>query len=110
RIAHAEGLRQPYHGVVDRGITMGVVDTHSLADDLGTLRVLLVELQPHLMHGVQNSAMNGFEAISNVGKSSPDDDRHRVVEIRTLHLIFNVDGDEARSQSIRRVAVAAVWT
>ena len=89
---------------------MGMIDTHGLTDNFGALGVLLVELQAHLMQGVEDPAMHGFEAISNVGKSAPDDDRHRVVEIRTLHLIFNVDGDEASSRSVGWVTVAAVWT
>ncbi len=94
RIAHAEGLGHAHEGVVDGGVAVGVVDAHGLADDLGALGVLLVRLQAHLVHGVENAAMHGLEAVADVGKRAPDDDRHGVVEIRPLHLVFNVDGDE----------------
>jgi hypothetical protein len=36
--------------------------------------------------------MNGFESVADVGERASDDDRHRIVEIRTPHLLFNVDG------------------
>ena len=74
---------------------MGMVDAHALAYDLGALGVLLVVLQTHLMHRVEDSAMHGLEAVANVGQSASDDDRHGVVEIRTAHLVFNIDGDDA---------------
>ena len=109
-VAHAEGLRQPHHGVVDGRVAVGMVHAHGLTDHLGALGVLLVVLQTHLMQGVENSAMHRLEAVANVGERTPDDDRHRVVEIRPLHLIFNVDGDEASSRAVGRVAVAAVGT
>jgi hypothetical protein len=38
--------------------------------------------------------MDGLQAIAGIRQSAPDDDRHRVVEIRPAHLIFDVDGDE----------------
>ncbi len=109
-IAHAEGLRQPHHGVVDGRVAVRVIHAHGLTDHLGALGVLLVEFEPHAMQGVKNSAMHRLEAVSNVGERTANDDRHGVVEIRTLHLIFNVDRDEASSWAFRRVAVAAVGT
>ena len=87
-----------------------MVNTHGLADDLRALGVLLVRLQAHLVHGVENAAMHGLEAVANVGQRAPDDDRHGVVEIRAAHLVFNVDGDEVRCAGSGRTvgAVSAV--
>ena len=70
-----------------------MVLAHGLADDLGALGVLLVVLQTHLVHGVQDAAMHGLEAVAHIGQRAADDDRHRVVEIRPAHLVFNVDGN-----------------
>jgi len=109
-VAHAEGLRQPHHRVVDGRVAVRVIHAHGLTDHLGALGVLLVELQTHAMQGVKDSAMDRLEAVSNVGEGTSDDDRHGVVEIRPLHLIFNVDRDEASSWAFGRVAVAAVGT
>ena len=72
---------------------MGVVVAHDVADDLGGLGVLLVELEAHLLHAVEDAAVDGLEAVADVGQGAADDDRHGVVEIRAAHLVFNVDGE-----------------
>ncbi len=38
--------------------------------------------------------MDGLEPVAHVGQGAPDDDGHRVVEIRLSHLVFDRDGDE----------------
>ncbi len=38
--------------------------------------------------------MHGFQAVADVGQRAPDDHAHGVVEIRTPHLVFDVDGDQ----------------
>ena len=35
--------------------------------------------------------MNGLQAVAHVGQGAPDDDAHRVVEIRLPHLVFEID-------------------
>ena len=60
---------------------MGVVVAHDVADDLGGLGVLLVELEAHLLHAVEDAAVDGLEAVADVGQGAADDDRHGVVEI-----------------------------
>ena len=104
RIAQREGLRHAHQRVVDGGVAVGMVDTHGLADDLGALGVLLVVLQAHLAHGVEHAAMDGLEAVAGIGQRAPDDDRHRVVEIRAAHLFFDIDGNEivCRREGCRR--------
>ena len=94
RIAQREGLRHAHQRVVDGGVAVRMVDTHGLSDNLGALGVLLVVLEAHLAHGVEHAAMDGLEAVAGVRESAPDDDRHRVVEIRAAHLLFDVDRDE----------------
>jgi len=93
-VAEREGLRKANHGVVDSGVAVRMVLAHGVADDLGALGVLLVEVQAHLMHGKEDAAMHGLEAVADIGQSAADDDRHGVVEVRAAHLLFNVDGDE----------------
>jgi len=93
---------------------MGMVDTHSLADDFGALGVLLVVLQAHLAHGVEHAAMHRLEAVAGVGERAPDDYRHRVVEIRAAHLLFDVDGNEIRAAGRarpieRELGILVVW-
>ena len=62
------------------------------ADDLGALHVLAIVQQAHVVHGVKNAAMHRLQAVAHVGQRAADDHRHRIVEIRTPHLVFNVDG------------------
>ena len=80
-VAQGEGLREADHGVVDGGVAVGVVVAHDVADDLGGLGVLLVELEAHLLHAVEDAAVDGLEAVADIGQGAADDDRHRVVEI-----------------------------
>ena len=93
-VAEGEGLREADHGVVDGGVAVGVVVAHDVADDLGGLGVLLVELEAHLLHAVEDAAVDGLEAVADVGQGSADDDRHGVVEVGAAHLLFNVDGKQ----------------
>ena len=58
---------------------------------LARLGVLLVELEAHLLHAVEDAAVDGLEAVADVGQGAADDDRHGVVEIRAAHLLFNVN-------------------
>ena len=100
RIAQREGLRHAHQRVVDGGVAVGMVDAHGLADDLGALGVFLVVLEAHLAHGVEHAAMHGLEAVAGVGQRAPDDDRHRVVEIRAAHLFFDIDRNEVCRRAV----------
>jgi hypothetical protein len=35
--------------------------------------------------------MDGLQAVSNVGERAPDDDGHRVVEVRPLDLVLELN-------------------
>ena len=63
--------------------------------------------QPHLLHGVENAAMHRFQSVANIGQRAPDDDRHRVVEIRPPHLFFDIDGYNV--QRARVSSLAGRW-
>src|SRR5579872_7324916 len=86
---------------------MRVIDTHGLAYDLGALGVLLVVRQAHLVHRVEHTAMHRLQSIAHVGQRAPNDDRHRIGEIRTAHLVFNVDRLDI--SGARSGGTAAVW-
>ena len=92
RVAQAPGLCQPDEGVIHREVAVGMVLAHDIADDAGALAGGAVRLQPHLLHGVKNAAMHRLQSVAHIGERAADDDRHRIVEIRLAHLLFNVDG------------------
>src|ERR1700722_3622915 len=79
----------------------------TFADDLGALAGRPVRREAHLVHAEKNAAMHGFQTVADVGKSAPHDHAHRVIEVRTLHFVFDVDGHHdaaARVGSLARIA------
>ena len=66
---------------------------HHLADDLRALAVPAIAREAHVPHAVQHATMRRLEAIADVRQRSPDDHAHRVIHVRALHLVFDVDGD-----------------
>ena len=74
-----------------------MVLAHYIADDAGALARGTIGLEAHLLHGVENAAVDGLESVADVGESASDDDRHGIVEIRLAHLVFNVDGLDVES-------------
>ena len=83
---------------------MGMVKTHGLTDDLGALGVFLVVLQAHLLHGVQHAPVDGFQTIAHIRQRASDNHRHRIVEIRTPHLVLNVDENHVGGAGTRGTA------
>ncbi len=86
---------------------MGVEVPHDVADDLGGLSVFLVELEAHLLHAVEDAAVDGLEAVTDVGQGSADDDRHGVIEVGPAHLLFHIDGEHVEGTAARDAA--AIW-
>ncbi len=67
------------------------------------LRVAPIGREAHLLHRVENAAMHRLQSVANVGQRAADDDRHRIVEIRTAHLLFNVDGLNVQRARVNRL-------
>jgi len=107
RIAHGEGLSHADEGVVDGAVAVRVVLAEHLADDLGALARGAVVGQPHFAHSVEDAPVDGLEAVADVGQSAADDDRHRVVEIRAAHLVFDVHRDDVFAFAQRQLFAAA---
>src|ERR1700681_4774591 len=49
-------------------------------------------MRAHLGHRKKNAAMHRLQSVADIGQRAADDHRHGIVEIRPLHLLFNVDG------------------
>jgi hypothetical protein len=78
----------------------------AFADHAGALGVALVVLQSFAVHGGEDAAMDGLEAVAGVGQGAPDDDRHGISKVGAAHLLFNVHVDEVctagRSAAVER--------
>ncbi len=95
RIAHGEILRHADERIVDRGVAVRVEFAEDFADDFGALAGGAVGRQTHFAHAEKNAAVDGFEAVADVGKGASHDHAHGVIDVRALHLVFDVDVDIA---------------
>ena len=70
-----------------------MVVSHCFAADFGTFRSLGTGRQIEVIHGDQNTALGGFESISDIGNRPTDDNAHGVGQITVLHaeLVFKRD-------------------
>ena len=92
-IAHVEVLREADERVVGGRVAVRVVVADDFADDLRALAVRPVRREAHLPHRVQHAAVRRLQAVADVRQRSPDDYAHRVIHVRALHLVFDVDGE-----------------
>jgi hypothetical protein len=47
--------------------------------------------QSHFVHAEQDAAVHGFQPVADVGQRPPNDYAHRVIYVRALHFIFDID-------------------
>ena len=100
RVAHRPVLRQADHRVVDRRVAVGVELTEHVTDDTGGLTGGFVGVEVELRaHIVEDAAVHGFHTVAHVRQCSRHDDRHRVIDVRRLHLLFDIDGDDTSRQT-----------
>ena len=92
RVAHRPVLGETDESVIHGKVAVRVVLAHYFADDAGAFARGAIRIEAHLLHRVENAAMHGLESVANVGQRAADDDRHRIIEIRPAHLLFDVDG------------------
>ena len=95
RIAQGEILRHADERIVDRGVAVRVELAEDFADDLGALAGGAIGREAHFAHAVEDAAVDGLEAVADVGKGASHDYAHGVIHVRALHLIFDVDVDIA---------------
>src|SRR5919106_4281751 len=82
---------------------MRVVLLDHLADGPRRLAVRAIRSKAALQHRPQDPAMDGLQAVSNIGERAPDDDGHRVVEVRALNLVLELNVlDPAGEQTFLR--------
>ena len=90
RVAHVEFLRQAHERVVDRRVTVRMELAENFADDLGAFAIGLRGGEAKLVHAEKDAAVHRLEAVAHVRQRAPDDYAHRVIEIRLLHLRFDI--------------------
>ena len=70
RVPQGELLHHPGQGLVDGGVTVGVVRPHDVAHHLGALVVGPIGSQAPVEHGVQDPAVHRLEPVAHVGQGA----------------------------------------
>ena len=91
RVAHGEILRQAGHGIVHCHIAVRVVLAQHFADDAGGFFIRGVRPDAHIVHGVEDAAVNWLETIARVRKGPGNDHAHGIVEVSRTHLLVEID-------------------
>ncbi len=86
RVAQREVLRHAHESRVDDRFTVRVVVARGIAGDLGALAVLGPRAQVQVVHGDQDPALAGLEAVAHVGQGPRVDDAECVGQVRLMHL------------------------
>ena len=86
-IAHGEVLGQTDHGVIDAGVSVGVVLAQHLAYGGGGLLKGFVGGQAVLVHGIEDPAVDGFQAVPHIRQGPAYNDAHGVFDVGFLHLV-----------------------
>jgi hypothetical protein len=110
RVAHREGLGQAYHRLVDGGRAVRVVVTGDVPGDLGGLSEGPVVEQVQLAHRDEDAAVHGLQSIADVRERARDDDRHRIVDVRIAHLVFDVDRNDFLARGHAANGPPCPWT
>ena len=82
-------------------VAVRMIFAHHLADDAGRLDVLLVPVEPQLVHPEQDAAVHGLQPVAHVGQRARDDHAHGVIEIAALHLLGDGDRPDVARAAIR---------
>ena len=95
RVAHVPRLGEAHQGVVDGDVAVGVELTHRVGDGAGGLHVAALRAVAGVEHRVHDAAVDGLHAVPDLRQRTTDDDGHRVVDVAGLHLLIDVDGEDA---------------
>ena len=87
RVSLVPFLAQTHHGVVHAGVSVRVELTHHFTYDTGALLGLAGIAQAHVVHTEQDTALDGFEAVSHIRKGAGHNHGHRIVYVRGAHLV-----------------------
>src|SRR5215217_5946308 len=84
RVSEGEVLGHACQRVVDRLVPVRVVLAHDVSDDRRALTVRPVGLQAEILHGVENSPVDGLQSVTRVRQGARNDHAHGVGKERVL--------------------------
>ena len=95
RVAQRPRLCHTHQRTINRRVAVRVVFTHHLAHNTGRFVIRFVGHSTQLVHAKQYTTMNRLETVAHIGQRTRNNDRHRVIDVRLLHLFVNVNLDKS---------------
>ena len=71
-------------------VAMRMVLAKHLTDDAGGFAIGAVHADAHIVHGVQDAALDRLEAIACIRQGACHDHAHGVIEVGLLHFLVNI--------------------
>ena len=109
-IAHGEVLRQTHECIIDRRVAVRMIAAQHVADAGRGLFERLVGRQIILIHGIENAAVHGLEAVAHVRQRTADNDRHGILHVAGFHFMHQLRGHDRliRESDVLRLVVLFV--
>ena len=106
-IAHGEVLRQTHERIIDRRVAVRMIAAQHVADAGRGLFERLVSRQIILIHGIENAAVHGLEAVAHVRQRAADNDRHGILHVAGFHFMHQLGGHDRliRESDVLRLVV-----
>ena len=92
RGTHGERLCKADERIINRGIAVRVIFTHDFTDDSRRFDGRMTFGKPQLLHSVKNSAVDRLETVADIRDGASDIDTQRILQIRSMHNILNMNG------------------
>lgn len=84
RVSQRKRLRQTNKRVVRGLVAVGMKASEDVTHDPGALDRPGGRAESHGVHGIQNSTLNRFETVANIGERTPLDHRNGVIQVGPL--------------------------
>ena len=94
-VAHRPVLGHTHQGSIYGTVAMGVVLTEHLTHDAGTFLIGVGTGVANAQHTVEDTTVDGLEAVSYIREGTCNNHRHGVVDVRGLHFFLDVDLDNS---------------
>ena len=108
-VTQRERLSHTHERVVHRTVAVRVETGNRVAADLRALHERSVRPEVLGFHVPQDPPVHRLETITHVGQCTADDDGHRVLEERALHLLLDLDRLDRAEGHIVAVTATGGW-
>ena len=90
-ITHGPVLCHTHQGAIHGRVAVGMVLTQHVTHGTGRFLIGFVRSIAQFHHAVEDTAVYGLQSVSHIWEGTGHDDRHGVVDVRRLHLLFDVN-------------------